>query len=117
MANNKMKSAVIAASFVAAAVAMLLIDRRNRANAGNWIDEMRDELTRRIKETKDITREKYEQIVDDMRPQYEAMKDVDAHEMNDLVDELKSHWKNISEETKKQMDSVGQGQKQKKTPA
>ena len=82
---------------------MLLIDRRNRAKAGNWIDEMRDELTGRIKEAKDITREKYEQIIDDMRPQYEAMKDVDAHEMNDLVNELKSHWKNISEEAKKQL--------------
>ena len=58
MNNDKIKSAAIAASFVAGAVAMLLLDRRNRAKAGDWIDEMRDELTRRIKETKEITREK-----------------------------------------------------------
>ena len=45
------------------------------------------------------------------------MKDVDAQEMNDLVDELKSHWKKISTEAKKQLQSNGKDQKQKKTHA
>ena len=110
-----MKSATIAASFVAGAVTMLLLSRRNRYKNSRWADGMSEELKTRIGETKDITREKYEQIIEEIRPRYEKMKDVSSQEVGELIEELKSHWKNISKEAKNQIDQTGD-QKQKKTP-
>ena len=91
-------------SFAAGAVTMLLLSRKERCKAGQWADKMRDEVTREAQKTKDLTEEKFNQIVDGIRPQYEAMKNVGSEELNDLVDELKLHWKNISQEAKNQIE-------------
>ena len=105
MENNgkKMKFADMATFFVAGAVAMLLLSRHMRKKTGNWADQMRQELMDRVKKTKDITQEKYNQIIDEIRPRYETVKDLSVREIGDFASELKSHWQNISQEVKKQI--------------
>jgi len=117
MENNKrIGFMAMVTSFVAGAATVLLLSRKKRCKAGQWADKMREEVMREAQKTKDLTEEKFNKIVDGIKPQYEAMKDVGAGELSDLIDELRSHWKTISQEAKNQTDTADPDQKQKKTP-
>ncbi|MCU0653079.1 MAG: YtxH domain-containing protein [Candidatus Pacebacteria bacterium] len=108
MENNnchpkKMKVASFATGFAAGMIVMLLLSPKMRGKAGQWASDMRDEIMKRAKETKDITQEKYNQIVDEASSRYGTMKDVSRRELSQLMYELKSHWDSMVKETKKQI--------------
>ena len=107
--NNNSKSMAVkalATGFVAGVIAATMCSRKMRRNSCQWADEMRGDVMRQVLEAKDITQEKYNQIIDEIRLKYEAMKNVGAKEMKELIDELKSHWQNIAQEEKKQMSNA-----------
>jgi uncharacterized protein YoxC len=106
--NSGVRFITMATFFALGAVTMMLCSRRTRQKACRWTDEMREEVMRQTRETKDITQEKYNQIVDDIRYRYETMKDVSSREMSGLINELKAHWKNISQEVKSEINNSGQ---------
>ena len=116
--NKKMEVRALAVGFVAGVVTATVCSRKMRQKSCQWSNEMRDEVKRQVLEAKDITQEKYNQIIDGLRPKYEAMKNISAKELKELVDELKSHWQNIAQEAKKQMNGAENiTQEQKPTSA
>lgn len=86
----------------AAAAVVLATSPKLRKKIKKWGEDMRDEVTTRIKDVQDLTEEKYDQIIDEVKPKYEALKDVSTDELNAFVSELKDHWKSISKEVEKQ---------------
>ena len=117
MENNNKNMAVkaLATGFVAGVIATTMCSRKMRHSSCQWADEMRGEVKRQVLEAKDITQEKYNQIIDGIRPKYEAMKNVGTKEMKDIIDELKSHWQNIAQEAKKQMSNTENLAQEEKT--
>lgn len=69
--------------------------KQNRENLRNWMRRMNDELNTRIGETRDMTREKYDQLVDNLSDKYRRMKDIKENELDDFSDELKNRWERI----------------------
>lgn len=106
-----MKCTAMLTGFAAGIITAFLLSGKLRRKTGKWAYDMRKEVMNRVQKTKDITQEKYNQIIDEIRPRYEAMKDTGSREMEELIDELKSHWQNISQEAKKQMDILNQNKK------
>ncbi len=105
--SNAVKKVIIGAGIVAGAAlaAYLLTTQKERADAAkkikSWMTEMKKEIAEKVKNIQDLTEEKYNQIIDEVKVKYETMKDVSASELSSFVAETKAHWKNITSATKK----------------
>lgn len=70
--------------------------KRAETKIKNWMRDMQKEVAGRAKTIKDLSQDKYENIVDEVAPKYEALRDVSATEIETFARELKAHWNNIS---------------------
>lgn len=101
------KKVLVGAGIVAgtALAAYLLTSPKDRKKAAKqikgWMTDMQKDTAEKVKQVQGLTQEKYNQIVDEVKPKYEALKDISASELSDFTDEMKSHWKNISSAVKK----------------
>jgi len=98
MAKNVLMGAGMIAGAALAAYLMAPLKERKKAETKikSWMRDMRKEVAGRAKEIKDLSRDKYENIVDEVAPKYEALRDVSATEIETFAGELKAHWNNIS---------------------
>lgn len=82
--------------------------KERRDAVKNWTIGMKDEVMARFRELKEINKEAYENIVDEVSERYKKMKDVDAAELVALVATIKNYWDSISkkiyEESKNALD-------------
>lgn len=105
--NSTAKKVLVGAGLVAGAAlaAYLLTSPKDRKKAAikikSWMAEMQKETAEKIKEVQGLTQEKYNQIIDEVKPKYEALKDISGAELASFTKEMKSHWKNISSKAKK----------------
>ncbi len=101
------KKVIVGAGIIAGAAlaAYLLTTPKDREEAAKkvktWMTAMKKEIAEKVKNVQDLTEEKYNQIVDEVKVRYETMKDVSASELSAFVSKTKSHWKNISGAAKK----------------
>lgn len=101
------KKVLVGAGLVAGAAlaAYLLTSPKDRKKAAKqvkgWMTDMQKDIAGRVKKVQDLTQDKYDQIVDEVKPKYEALKDISADELSTFTDEMKSHWKNISKAVNK----------------
>lgn len=86
----------------AAAAVLLATSPKLRKKVSRWAEDMKEDVAGRLKDAQDLTQEKYNEIIDEVKPKYEKLKDVSTSELNDFVSELKSHWKKIAKEVEKQ---------------
>lgn len=105
--NNTAKKVLAGAGLAvgAALAAYLLTSPKDRKKVAikvkSWMSEMKKEIAKKVKEAKGLTQEKYDQIIDEVKPKYEALKGVSEAELLSFSKELKSGWKNISSAVKK----------------
>lgn len=105
--SSAAKKVLVGAGLVAGAAlaAYLLTSPEDRKKAAKkikaWMADMQKETAERVKKVKDLTEEKYNQIIDEVKPKYESLKDVSDSELSSFTKEMKSHWKNISNAAKK----------------
>ncbi len=71
---------------------------KRRDNVRSWVLKMKGEVLEKIEDVKEVTEEKYNNIVDEVAAKYKAAQNVDLSELGGVVDELKSHWENIKEQ-------------------
>lgn len=96
------KKVLIGAGLVAGAAlaAWLLASPKTRKKTEvkikGWMRDMQKEVAVRVKAIQDLSQEKYNKIIDDVKPKYEALRDVSATEIESFAKELKAHWDNIS---------------------
>ncbi len=72
--------------------------QENREAVTNWATNMRDELNRRLRYTKDLTQMKYNQMVDQLGDKYRRLQGIKENELDDLVADLKMRWDRIKDE-------------------
>lgn len=100
--NDAAKKVLVGAGIVTGAIlaAYLLATSKDKEKASievkDWMTEMQKEIAQRVEEVQHLTEEKYDQIIDEVKPKYEKLKDVSAAELSSFSDEMKSHWKNVS---------------------
>lgn len=108
--NKKEKSGVGAGMVVAGLVAAAAAGaywlstpkgKRARMQMKGWMIKAKGEVIERLEDAKDINREVYEKIVDEVAESYRKLKRVDVKELGILVDELKDQWEVIKKEAAK----------------
>ncbi len=114
--GNIAKKVLIGAGLAAGAAlaAYLLTTPKSRQKAATkvkgWMRDMQKDIAGKVKAVESLTQQKYNSIVDEVKPKYEALKDVSSTELESFSKEMKSHWDNISGAIKK----TGNGKKAKK---
>jgi len=102
--SKKMIGAGIALAAIAAAGTYFLTGKRgekNREKIAAWTLKMKGEVLEKMKNLKDVNKEAYYALVDEISDRYERVEKVSAAEMKRLKPELRSAWTHISKELKK----------------
>lgn len=72
--------------------------KENREDLKTWITDMQDEVMERVKDARDMSQEKYDEIVDEIADRRKSMSKVTNEEWVGVVKEMKKHWARISKE-------------------
>src|SRR5680860_573165 len=68
---------------------------KRRAKVEGWTLRTKAEVLDKVEKTKELSEEKYNEIVDKATDKYAKTKDVTGEETNKFKKELKGHWKRI----------------------
>ncbi len=80
---------------------------KQRKKIRGWGLRMKGEVLEKMEQMKEVSEDKYQEIVDSVAKRYQGLKSVDPEEVTLLVKELKSHWRSI----KRQLDAGGTNKK------
>lgn len=89
----------LGATAVAAAAAYFLTGERgekNRKKIKAWAEEAKNELVKELKGLKQVSKDSYAEMVDEVVGRYKATKGATPRELSALKKELKAHWRNIT---------------------
>jgi hypothetical protein len=94
--NNAVGASILA--FLAGAAVWAIFGNRTKEKIANnpRFQELKEQVYDRTSQVSDLTREKYEQMVDEVADKYAKAKGISQNELIDLVDDLKMHWGRIS---------------------
>ncbi len=103
--HKSYKGKVVAAGIVGAALGFILGTLKakkrgmgQRQDFRDWTSQMSNELRERVKNTQDLTQEKYEQMVDAIADKYRKMQNIKQTEVADFSQDLKRRWERIKGE-------------------
>jgi gas vesicle protein len=99
--SDKMIGAGIALAAIAAAATYFLTGKRgveNREKIAAWTLKMKGEVLEKMKKLKNINKEAYHALVDEVAVRYARAGRVSAAEMGHLKDEVKGAWTHISKQ-------------------
>src|SRR5690554_1138563 len=71
----------------------------NRKKIESWSLKAKADVLARLEKLKEVSEEKYNDIVDSVTNKYAKMKDVGEDKANKLNAELKRHWRRIKKDT------------------
>jgi hypothetical protein len=101
--TEKIIGAGVGVAAIAALGTYLLYGERgekNRQLVAGWILKMKGEVLEKVEEVKDLNREEYYKLVDEVAGRYAKLGKVGAGELKHLTTELKTAWKHLSKELK-----------------
>ena len=101
--NKKILGAGIALAAIAAAATYFLTGKRgveNRAKIEAWTLKMKGEVLEKMRKLKEMNKEAYFELVDEVAVRYARVGRVSAAEMKHMTDELKGAWAHISKQIK-----------------
>jgi gas vesicle protein len=99
--TEKIIGAGIGAAALAALGTYLMYGERgekNRQLVAGWILKMKGEVLEKVEEIKDLNKEEYYKIVDEVSARYAKLGKVGAGELKHLNGELKKAWEHLSRE-------------------
>jgi len=107
MEHNKQGNlgAFLSGIFVATAVGGYLLfasknAKNNREKVEDWMEDAKADVVKKIKKIKKISKDKYNEIVDEVSDKYSEMKEIGKEKVDELRDELKSRWAEIEKEAR-----------------
>jgi gas vesicle protein len=68
---------------------------KNRKQLKSWMVKAQGEVMEKIESLKDVSEEKYEDVVSQVLAKYKKVKNATPAEVEKYARELKSHWKSI----------------------
>jgi gas vesicle protein len=98
--KTKIIGAGIGLAAVAAAGAYFFGGKRgekNREKVAEWATKMKEDVMHRMKDLKEINKDKYDQIVDETAAKYRKATKISAAEIKFAASEVKKAWSHISE--------------------
>ena len=98
--NTVMATGITVTALAALGTYLLTGDRapKTREAVRGWTLKMKGEVLERVEELKEITKDDYYRIVDDVALRFERLGHVGAEEMRRLSNDLKGAWTHISRE-------------------
>lgn len=75
--------------------------KKNQKKLKRWAEDMRDEVTEKFEDMKDVTEPMYNKVVEEVSKKYAQAKGVSVDEVNEAVEDLKKHWKVLSKDAGK----------------
>lgn len=100
MKTETMIEAGLAVAAVAALGAYFLYGKNggsNRAKVSGWMLKMKGEVLEKAEEFKEINKEEYQKIVDEVTAHYSKLGKVSEEELKHLAQELKDAWENVKQ--------------------
>ena len=101
--NSRIIGAGIGLAAVAAAGAYFLYGERgarNRERISGWALKMKGEVLEKVEEMKNLDRDAYAKLVDEVAARYAKLEKVSASELRRLTVELKNSWAQIAKKLK-----------------
>jgi gas vesicle protein len=101
--TEKIIGAGIALTAIAAAATYFLAGKRGRESREKiaaWTLDMKGEVLEKMRKMKQVKKEAYYALVDEVAVRYERVGRVSASEMKHLTEELKGAWGHISKQLK-----------------
>ena len=101
--SEKVIGAGLVLAAIAAAGTYFLTGKRGQANREKiaaWTLKMKGEILEKMRQMKDVNKEAYHALVDEVGQRYERVGRVSAAEMRHLKTELKGAWVHISKQLK-----------------
>ncbi len=71
---------------------------KQRKEIKSWMLKAKAEVLERAEDLKEVTEDKYNDIVKDVTKKYKTLAHVGAEEFSEFVEELSSHWADIKED-------------------
>lgn len=112
--NNNLLMA-LGAGIVGAVVYKLFVSPRGadrREQIANMAHEAKDAVSEKIRHTRAVAQEDFDEIVDEVVESYSRLRHVGSHEATALRNELKKSWGRIEQaankETNKNIDTISQ---------
>lgn len=86
-------------AFVGGAVAWAIFGPKikQRMNENQEWQNFKLEVDNRVSEVRDMTREQYDRIVDEVSDKYSKVKGIRQNEMREMANDLKKHWHKIKQ--------------------
>jgi gas vesicle protein len=100
---GKIIGAGLALTAIAAAAAYFLTGKRgleNREKISAWTLKIKGDVLKEMKEMKDVNKDAYYALVDEVALRYKRVERVGAAELERMTKELKGAWKHISRQLK-----------------
>src|SRR6185503_21074267 len=93
--NNLLGVGVLA--FIAGIATWALVGKRvtSELNKNPEFRDLKKQVYKKASEISDLTREKYDALVEEVSQNYAKMKGISENELVNLVDDLKMHWGKI----------------------
>jgi hypothetical protein len=76
--------------------------KENRKKVEGWVVKAKGEVLEKIENTKEMSEEKYAQIIDTVTAKYGKAKHIGRDRAAKLGTELKHHWKEVKKEVKEE---------------
>ncbi len=95
--TNTAKAVAVGASIIALGTAAYLLfgpeGKKHQKDLKSWMIKMKAEVMEKMEKAKDISADKYAEIVDAVEAKYKTMKHVDTAMLTKEVAELKKNWR------------------------
>ena len=75
--------------------------KAHRKEASVWGEKAKQELLKRIKDMKEVSKDNYQAALDEVLEKFKGLKNVDPDELKTFGKELMEHWEKISKEAEK----------------
>lgn len=93
--SNKFNKGFVWGLAAGALGALLLYQKRHHIRASLWKLKAKAELYRRLYELKRLTRERFEDVIEEVIDEYRSWGSVAEEDLEDFAEELKDTWKDV----------------------
>jgi hypothetical protein len=75
--------------------------KQHRKDATTWTKKAKMEMLEKIKQMKNVSKDAYQEALEDVLKKYQEIKGVDPKELKKFGQELMAHWEKISKDAAK----------------
>ncbi len=103
--ENKKQAGAKGAGFVFAAAAVAAVagayfvfgkpNSKTKREVKSWALKAKADVLAKLEGMKEVSKEKYEEVVDAVETKYAQLKNVDTNELHAMVSDMKRHWSAI----------------------